>query len=73
MSQAEMNPNTQSTDDAIQSTDDALSDEQLTDVSGGLSGRIKEEFEDGLGNKRLSTSLKDEFVKGTDKESSENS
>ena len=66
MSQAEMNPKPQP-------IDAPLSDEQLTDVSGGASGRIKEEFEEGLGNKRLSTSLKDEFVKGADKESSENS
>lgn len=46
------------------STDTALSDKQLQDVAGGLSGRIKEEFEDGLGNKGLSGRIKEEFEAG---------
>ncbi|MEM9220213.1 MAG: hypothetical protein AAGD25_38540 [Cyanobacteria bacterium P01_F01_bin.150] len=62
MTQSDINPTVQPKDDA------QLSDDQLTDVSGGLSGRIKEEFEEGLGNKRLSASLKEEFVKGAKKE-----
>ena len=64
MSQSEINP-------IPQPPDGSLSDEQLADVSGGLRGRIKEEFEDGLGNKRLSMSIKEEFVKGSNKESAE--
>ena len=64
MNQAEMNSK-------AQATDAALSDDQLTDVAGGVSGRIKEEFEEGLGNKRLSVSVKEEFVKDTNKDYSE--
>ena len=43
--------------------DAPLADEELQEVAGGLSGRIKEEFEDGLGNK-LSGRLKEEFGEG---------
>lgn len=64
MNQSEINP-------THQPPDDSLSDEQLADVSGGLRGRIKEEFEEGLGNKRLSVSIKEEFVKGSNKESAD--
>ena len=56
MSQAETTPNTPQ--------DEALSDEQLKDVAGGLSGRIKDEFEDGLGNKGISGRTKEEFEAG---------
>jgi len=41
-----------------------LSDEQLKDVAGGLSGRIEEEFKEGLGNKGISGRTKEEFESG---------
>ena len=44
--------------------DETLSEKQLQDVSGGLSGRIKEEFEEGLGNKGISGRIKEEFEEG---------
>lgn len=44
--------------------DTELSDDQLKDVAGGLSGRIKEEFEEGLGNKGLTGRIKEEFEEG---------
>ncbi|MEM9217524.1 MAG: bacteriocin [Cyanobacteria bacterium P01_F01_bin.150] len=45
-------------------SDEVLSEEQLKNVSGGLSGRIKEEFEEGLGNKGISGRIKEEFEEG---------
>ncbi|MEB3358649.1 MAG: hypothetical protein VKK04_18125 [Synechococcales bacterium] len=44
--------------------DAELSDEQLEDVAGGLSGRHAEEFESGLGNKGLSGRHAEEFQEG---------
>ncbi|MGB3493177.1 MAG: bacteriocin [Elainellaceae cyanobacterium] len=41
-----------------------LNDEQLNTVSGGLSGRHREEFFEGLGNKGLSERHREEFHEG---------
>ncbi|MEB3233581.1 MAG: hypothetical protein VKJ64_21410 [Leptolyngbyaceae bacterium] len=41
-----------------------LSDDQLQDVAGGLSGRSADDFQEGLGNKGISGTTKEEFEAG---------
>ncbi|MGK7888703.1 MAG: hypothetical protein AB4042_05170 [Leptolyngbyaceae cyanobacterium] len=41
-----------------------LSDDQLKDVAGGVSGRTAEEFQEGLGNKGVAGRTKEEFEAG---------